>query len=328
MFTRSPNVPKSLLAAATALFLISAAPSAEAAWPFNRGKAPAAPTEAPVVMVQADADRFNRLEAQMRTLTGQIEELTFQLKTMQDQLKRLQEDSDFRFRELEGGTAAAKSAPAVNDEPAAQAAEAKPLPAEQLPAAAAEALPPADGAVAVGEPPKPLGTLTLDAPLPAEPPLDLSSLANGADGAPALAPGGDGVAVASITPTGNPRADYDQAYKLINAGRYDLAEAGFRQFLATYPKDELAPDAQYWLGESLYNHGDYAAAAEEFKNGYTKYPKAKRAPDTLLKLGLSLAGLGFRDDACKMYAVALSKYPQMANGLRQRVKTEQASAAC
>lgn len=317
MFTFSSNVPKSLLAATAVLFL-GAAPSAEAAW-FNWGKSAAAVEEAPVVLAQADdPDRFNRLEAQMRTLTGQIEELTFQLKTVQDQLKRLQEDSDFRFRELEGGTAA------VSKPSAAQTAEANSLPAEQPPV---EALPPAGGDVALGEPPKALGTLTLDAPLPAEPPLDLSSLATGADGSPAVPPDGD-VAVASITPTGDPRADYDQAYKLINAGRYDLAEAGFRQFLATYPKSELAPDAQYWLGESLYNHGDYAAAAEEFKNGYTKYPKAKRAPDTLLKLGLSLAGLGFRDDACKMYAVALSKYPQMANGLRQRVKTEQASAAC
>jgi tol-pal system protein YbgF len=324
MFTRSPNVSKSLIAGATAILVIGMAPSAEAAW-FSWGKATSAPatSDAPVVMAQADADRFNSLEAQMRNLTGQIEELTFQLKTVQDQLKRLQEDSDFRFRELEGGTAAAKGAPAVNEPPAAQAATRLP-PAEQPPAA--EALP-AQGDVALGEPPKALGTLTLDAPPSAEPPLDLSTLANGNEGG-AAAPGTEGVAVASIAPTGDARADYDQAYKLINAGRYDLAEAAFRQFLTTYPKDELAPDAQYWLGESLYNHGDYASAAEEFKNGYTKYPKAKRAPDTLLKLGLSLAGLGFRDDACKMYAAALSKYPQMSNGLRQRVKTEQASAAC
>jgi tol-pal system protein YbgF len=325
MFTRSPNVSKSLIAGVTAMFLIALAPSAEAAW-FSWGKAPPAPatSEAPVVMAQADADRFNSLEAQMRNLTGQIEELTFQLKTAQDQLKRLQEDSDFRFRELEGGKAAAKGAPAVNEPPAAQAATKLP-PAEQPPAA--DALP-AESAVALGEPPKPLGTVTLDAPPSAEPPLDLSTLANGNGGAAAPPAAGDGVAVASIAPTGHARADYDQAYKLINAGRYDLAEQAFRQFLTAYPKDELAPDAQYWLGESLYNHGDYASAAEEFKNGYTKYPKAKRAPDTLLKLGLSLAGLGFRDDACKMYAAALSKYPQMSNGLRQRVKAEQASAAC
>ncbi len=41
-----------------------------------------------------------------------------------------------------------------------------------------------------------------------------------------------------------------------------------------------------------------------------------------------MAGLDYRDEACKMYALALKKYPQMSNALRQRVKTEQASAAC
>ncbi len=128
--------------------------------------------------------------------------------------------------------------------------------------------------------------------------------------------------------TGDARTDYDQAYAMIRAGRYDLAESAFRQFLGSYAGSELAPEAQYWLGESLFARGEYGRAAEEFRAGYKAYPKSRRGPDTLLKLGLSMAGLGYRDEACQMYAATLKQYPQMSNGLRQRVVNEQASAGC
>lgn len=277
-----------------------------------------------VVLAQAgDADRFNRMEETMRNLRGQIEELTHQLQLLQDQLKRMQEDVDFRFGELAPGDATVK-----------------PEQQQQQQATAPQAETDAIGSLAVdqpianddqlGAPPRPLGTLTLDAPPPGEQPLDLSSLAtaNAAAGTQPPLPSVTEPQVASIQPTGDPRSDYDQAYGLIRTGRYDAAEAAFRQFIANYPGDTLAADAQYWLGESLFARGDYSKAAEEFRAGYKAYPKSRRGPDTLLKLGLSMAGLGYRDEACQMYAATLKQYPDMSNALRQRVKNEQASASC
>lgn len=351
MFLTSSALPKSLLAAATAAFLLSTASSGNAAsWPWSK-PAPAAQATADdgsVQLAQAagDAERMNRIEQQMRDLNGQIEVLTHQLQVLQDQLKKMQDDNEYRFSQLEGGAPAKPAAPADQTANAAPppAAVTKPPPAAAVvPTPAAQAVAAAKQPVdntGLGAPPKVLGQLTvdttqpvLDAPPAGAQPLDLSSLAGGVDAggaaAPALPPAAGGnTQIASIAPTGDPRADYDQAYRLVTAGRYDVAETAFRQFLTAYPSDELAPDAQYWLGESLYAHGDYAAAAEEFKAGYTKYPKSKRAPDSLLKLGLSMAGLGYRDEACKMYALAFKQYPQMSNGLRSRVKAEQASASC
>jgi tol-pal system protein YbgF len=207
----------------------------------------------------------------------------------------------------------------------------------------------AAGGQQLGAPPAPLGTLTVQGPPSGGQPIDLSTLAGGGDdgnanqqqaalqpppppaatAAPA-APAGTaaGAQVAALAPTGNPQADYDTAYRLITAGRYDVAETAFRQFLAAYPTDAQAPDAQYWLGESLYSRGDYRGAGQQFQAVFQKYPKSKRAPDALLKLGLSLAGLGQTGDACKMYALDLKQYPTMSNALRQRVVTEQASASC
>lgn len=146
-------------------------------------------------------------------------------------------------------------------------------------------------------------------------------------GAPIL-PDSSGPQTASIQPSGDARTDYERAYGSILSGDYDTAEAGFRQFLSAYPNDELAPDAQYWLGESLFVRAQYRDAANEFLAGYKAYPKSGKAPDALLKLGLSLAGLGERDAACSTFAAVLKQYPDASNALRQRIKVEQSSAGC
>jgi tol-pal system protein YbgF len=140
----------------------------------------------------------------------------------------------------------------------------------------------------------------------------------------AAASGSAPVQTASLTPTGNSKADYDQAYGFITAGRYDLAETSFRAFLSAYPKDAQAGAAEYWLGESFFLRGKYSDAASAFRAGYQNYPKSDKAPDTLLALGQSLAGMGQRDEACQIYAAGLKQYP----ALKQRLVTEQASAAC
>lgn len=312
------------------LVLALAATSADAAWwkfPNSR-QAPEseARAEASVVLAQSspgDADRFNRVEAQMRTLTGQVEELTFQLRQLQDQLKRMQEDNEFRFQDLEGGSPARSRSEGSVEEPAGDLATLPPpVAGDQADAIGAIAGEEPSVLDQLGAPPEPLGTLTLDAPPvnSADQPIDLTL-------PPPL--GGSGSAdVAMIAPTGDPRTDYERAYSSILSGDYDAAENGFRQFLVAYPDDDLAPDAQYWLGESLFARAEFRDAADEFLAGYKAYPKSGKAPDALLKLGLSLAGLGEVRAACSTFAAVLKQYPEASNALLQRVKVEQSSAQC
>ena len=265
----------------------------------------------------AQADRINALEGQVRNLTGQVEELTHQLQVLQGTLQRMQEDNEYRFSELEGGTAKRPAS-----EPAQAAAAPEQQPQQQL-----------------GAPPAPLGQVVVEGGAGAQP-LDLSSLAGdqslpAADGAPAdtqtamaqpdLAPAPQ---VAVPQPTGDPRADYDAAYRLFASNRYDAAELAFRQFLQSYPLDPRAAEAQYWIGLSLFVRGDFQHAAEQFLASYKQYPKGRFAVESLLQLGQSQAGLGRPDEACKSYAVALKNYPQMANALKQRIINAKATAGC
>lgn len=287
------------------------------------------PQVVPVQLSEGADERFNRIEAQMRTLTGQVEELAHQLRQLQDQLTRMQEDNEFRFSELEGGgsTGGGTAAPAESAPPEPASPPQAPVPTLPPPGQDGSSGADADGASAApgspstagpGAPPESLGTLTLDAPVSdGDQPLDLTR---------PIPPAGP--EVAAIEPTGDPRTDYELAYSSILSGDYDAAEAAFRQFLAAYPDDALAPDAQYWLGESLFVRAQYRDAANEFLAGYKTYPKSAKAPDSLLKLGLSLAGLGEREAACRTFDAVVKQYPDASNALHQRVKFEQSSANC
>lgn len=324
-----------LVSALVAVLVMALAPSsANAAW-WNFGKksnsesVAVSPTGSVVLaqLSEGAPERFNRVEAQMRTLTGQVEQLMFQLNQLQAQLKLMQEDNEFRFRDLEGGTSSATQ----SDRPADRANALPPsLPppdaggqSDPIGTIAEQGLPQLGGLQPGGS-----GAPQLSLGAPAQPsfggsgqPLDLS--------APLPpAPGQGGAQTAALAPTGDSRMDFERAYQKILTGDYDSAEVGLRQFLAAYPEDPRAADARYWLGESLFSRARYQDAANEFHATYKTYPNSSRAPDALFKLGLSLAGFGQRETACATFASVLKQFPDASNVLQQKVSFEQASAGC
>lgn len=275
--------------------------------PVDLQQAAPAPDAAPVPVQSTTSEaqaalRMDRIEQQMRALTGQVEQLTYQVRQLQEELR------------VQSGGKRAAAAPPPAPAPSKPAAQAS----DPVAVAIAAQDAPADASAGPGAPPRPLGQIAVDPSAdPNNPrPLDLGSLSGG------------GAATEPPPPTGSAQGDYDAAYDLVLKGDYDVAETSFRRFLASYPDDTLAGDAQYWLGESLYARQDYRGAADAFLAGYQQYPKNSKAPDMLLKLGLSLYGLGQRDAACSTYSEILKKYPRSSNALIQRVKAEQTNASC
>jgi len=116
--------------------------------------------------------------------------------------------------------------------------------------------------------------------------------------------------ITAALPGGNAQALYQQGYGALLQKDYAGAEGAFRELLETYPRDPLAADAQYWIGETYYVRAQYKNAADAFLNGYKKYRSGQKAPDTLLKLGMSLAELGQKDAACSTFSELKAKFPQ------------------
>jgi tol-pal system protein YbgF len=92
------------------------------------------------------------------------------------------------------------------------------------------------------------------------------------------------VATAGVA-TDAPQLAYGRAFDALKAANYPVAIAGFRSFLGTYSRHELADNAQYWLGEAYYVTRDYDNALAAFARVGSEWPASSKAADALLKMG-------------------------------------------
>lgn len=280
--------------------------------------------------------RVDQLEAQVRGLTGQVEQYEHRIRQLEDQLRRFQEDVEFRFRESGAPLSSGGRADTGRDAPSGGATGAvRDTPRFEPPTARA----------GPGQPPTYGGIRPLRAPgqegynPPAAEPLNINPAARGgpppgtedrfAPPAPRepVGPGNNSGEVALAVPQ-DAQTSYDVAYAFILQRDYEAAQSAFGDFLARYPDDKLAGNAQYWLGESHYARGDYRQAADAFLSGYRNYPGGGKGPDSLLKLGMSLAALGEKKAACATYAEFSSKFPGASPAMKNRVQAESKGAGC
>jgi len=286
------------------------------------GAAPVSAQDAADLLV-----RTTRLENQLRQMSGQIEQLQFENRRLSDQLRKFQEDVDFRLNEKGGRSAA----PAPTGAPPAGAA---PAPQRQR---RGDAFDPTMQQGAVGAPQQLggggsiagiiQGEDDLDGSAPGQP-LDLQGVGRPVpQGAlPQSVPRGQSVAAASGPATA--KEAYDVAFASLQRKEYEQAEMGFRQFLQSYPRDRLAVDATYWLGESYLQRQRYREAAEQFLKISRESPRATKAPDSLLRLGMALNGLGAKEQACATYAKVGVDYPSASDSVRQGVARERRRSGC
>jgi len=151
-------------------------------------------------------------------------------------------------------------------------------------------------------------------------------------GAETLPPagGGDGGQYAAVDPAAgaSPKQLYETAYGHLLQQDYGAAQAGFRDFLKSYPQDPLAPNALYWLGESHYVQRNYADAAEAFDLVISTYGTSGKAPDAQLKRGMALAQIGKREEACTMLRGVGTKYPSAPAHLKAKADGERQRIGC
>ncbi len=84
-----------------------------------------------------------------------------------------------------------------------------------------------------------------------------------------------------------PSEAYHQAKSDYDKGNFDLAIAGFENYLKQFPDASQADSARYWIGECYYSRKDYDKAIEEFAKIIKSHPKSEKAPGARLKIGYS-----------------------------------------
>lgn len=85
---------------------------------------------------------------------------------------------------------------------------------------------------------------------------------------------------------------YTLARQKLDANQVPRARELLQDFLARYPKDELAPNAQYWLGETYYAEKKWNDAIVEFQKVLKEFKSSDKVPDALLKIGMAFEAQG------------------------------------
>jgi tol-pal system protein YbgF len=105
------------------------------------------------------------------------------------------------------------------------------------------------------------------------------------------------------------QATYDAGMAALRSGNYDKAVTTFREVVTNYPTGDLAPNAQFWMGESYYTKGDLESAVTAYRKVLADWPAARKAPDAMVKLGFSLSDLKRTGEARSTLEEVVRKYP-------------------
>jgi tol-pal system protein YbgF len=137
-------------------------------------------------------------------------------------------------------------------------------------------------------------------------------------------PGGEGAPTATapaappVVPGGytglSPRRLYETAYADYTAGQWSMAIQGFETYLKTYPRSDLADDAQYYIGESYAGDSKYREAAAAYERVIREYPNSDILPEAWYKVGISYDRLGQPDRARQAFEFVVKNYPDSDAG--------------
>jgi tol-pal system protein YbgF len=111
---------------------------------------------------------------------------------------------------------------------------------------------------------------------------------------------------------------YQSAYRDYTGAHYTLAAQEFTQLVQAYPQDELAANAQFYIGEIAYHQGQYREAAKAYDAVLQNYPGSPKTAAAQLQKGDSLIQIGQRADGIRELRAVVLHYPQSPESVQAR----------
>ncbi len=127
------------------------------------------------------------------------------------------------------------------------------------------------------------------------------------------------VSPVAVNPGVSPQRLYDTAYTDYTTGQWALSIQGFEQFISTFPRSDLADDAQFYIGQNYYADGLFREAADAYEQVVVRYPGGNAVAEALYKRGLALERLDQIDLARETFQTIVREHPDdnMANLAQQ-----------
>ena len=112
----------------------------------------------------------------------------------------------------------------------------------------------------------------------------------------------------------SPTRMFDTARADYAAGQWSLAITGFDAFLKTFPRSEMADDAQFLIGETYYAQNRWPDAIAAYNAVIQNYPMGNAVPEAYYKRGLAQERLGQLDAARESWNTVIQVAPDSDAG--------------
>lgn len=122
-------------------------------------------------------------------------------------------------------------------------------------------------------------------------------------------------APASGAPAGSPPPGlsaeqlYQSAMRDKLGGNPDLALQEFAQYIQYFGNTDLAPNAQYQMGEIYQSKGAFEDALKAFDMVLERYPENNKTPDAMYMKGATLLKMGQRTAAAQQFREVIKAFP-------------------
>jgi tol-pal system protein YbgF len=126
-------------------------------------------------------------------------------------------------------------------------------------------------------------------------------------GAPNAAPP---AAPVTLAPGMSPQRMFTSALADFTAGQWAVCIEGFNMYLKAFSRNELADDAQWYVGECYQQDGKFAEAIDAYNKVIANHPKGDRVPDAYYKRGMALSAMGQNDRARESFETLMKTFPE------------------
>jgi tol-pal system protein YbgF len=139
-------------------------------------------------------------------------------------------------------------------------------------------------------------------------------------GAGNYAPGSAASGSMPATPPISADTLYQNGLRDYNTGKYDLAHQEFADYIRNFPRNDLASNAQFYLGEIAYAQGDYKDAINDYDAVITNYPHSFKLSDSLLKKAMAEQELGMKSSAARDFREVVRRFPGSDSSRRAQAR--------
>jgi tol-pal system protein YbgF len=142
---------------------------------------------------------------------------------------------------------------------------------------------------------------------------------------PGGAPGGN--APPAAMPSISADTLYQNGLRDLTGGKYELARQEFSDYVKNFPSNDLASNAQFYLGEVAYAQNDFKGAIASYDNVLVNYPKSFKLAAALMKKGMAELELGLKASGTRDLREVVRRFPGSDEARRAQARLREIGAA-